>query len=861
MFWIIDRYGNRLVVSVDTKFRTLGAQSLLIVVVVRGTASREFNSLARSRSLACETRRMSSLDPSRPEKTNGQRARAASLRSRLHRLRTDVHDVSTRAKSRDVDITIDADATAAVELVYDAYVRRIIDDAKESLATLRRANEAKVRRLTMDVRAFATTARGFDRKTAPKVWNFPLSATREAREMRGVKARVLRRVELELESQRRAKATTNDDDSSGTASSATMRVRETMYACADLVYPRRMMTQCHTLRCRAASAREEFNAEHASALAQRGEIIERLRSIDRRVCAARKSFPDVNNDDALVATEADTLTEWWDSAAMRAIVADGDDASEWRIQSLAGSGKAEDGGPSEGAGTDQTSIMHSDEGVANVLKTMMGDDIIVDETGRIDAEACDKRQDFESTAAATARIERPEFLAPSDDDRDPEELRKLHSLTGDQMGTLATYQQMLQNKRRARDEWRVATRLALRKLFQEASEITGAYNQRIRDLAIERENTEFAIVMFDLRRARIARRLHERHLAGDFDGKSDEEAARVREALSDVHRATEIVREYAANVEETQRLLDSATFALKAAQRAFRREVQDHPASSVHLDALQALYQRQDAIARTVEEAASKKIPVFPQGLDDRWWGFLVLARAKRATLERELRDAKDAHARTTEKMRALEATARELADIANRHEHDRKTAQSARWTRAYDVDCAAHLDRGYVEIPLKSTADALERDDVILVPKARIDAINAKLRESYAAKARAERANATTRDEIERVKWETRVLRLRCEDVDARAVEVALLRVSKRLQSFLFHTGPQASSSAVSARTREDISEAAAIAARLDRNARLHADKTSRERRALDDLRLSRARLRRQLDRSRDVLSRAFAA
>jgi hypothetical protein len=279
------------------------------------------------------------------------------------------------------------------------------------------------------------------------------------------------------------------------------------------------------------------------------------------------------------------------------------------------------------------------------------------------------------------------------------------------------------------------------------------------------------------------------------------------------------------------------------------------------LDALQALYQRQDAIARTVEEAASKKIPVFPQGLDDRWWGFLVLARAKRATLERELRDAKDAHARTTEKMRALEATARELADIANRHEHDRKTAQSARWTRAYDVDCAAHLDRGYVEIPLKSTADALERDDVILVPKARIDAINAKLRESYAAKARAERANATTRDEIERVKWETRVLRLRCEDVDARAVEVALLRVSKRLQSFLFHTGPQASSSAVSARTREDISEAAAIAARLDRNARLHADKTSRERRALDDLRLSRARLRRQLDRSRDVLSRAFAA
>ena len=282
---------------------------------------------------------------------------------------------------------------------------------------------------------------------------------------------------------------------------------------------------------------------------------------------------------------------------------------------------------------------------------------------------------------------------------------------------------------------------------------------------MERENTEFAIVMFDLRRARIARRLHERHLAGDFDGKSDEEAARVRGALSDVHRATEIVRQYASTVEETKRLLESATLAVKSAQRAFRREVQDHPASSVHLDALQALYQRQDAVARTVEEAASKKIPVFPQGLDDRWWGFLVLARAKRATLERELRDAKDAHARTTEKMRALEANAREMADIADRHERDRKTAQSARWTRAHDVDCTAHLDRGYVEIPSKSTADALERDDVILVPKARVDAINAKLRESYAAKARAERANAKTRDEIERVKWETRVLRLRCED------------------------------------------------------------------------------------------------
>ena len=96
---------------------------------------------------------MSSLDPSRPEKTNGQRARAASLRSRLHRLRTDVHDVSTRAKSRDVDITIDADATAAVELVYDAYVRRIIDDAKESLATLRRANAVSYTHLTLPTKA------------------------------------------------------------------------------------------------------------------------------------------------------------------------------------------------------------------------------------------------------------------------------------------------------------------------------------------------------------------------------------------------------------------------------------------------------------------------------------------------------------------------------------------------------------------------------------------------------------------------------------------------------------------------------------------------------------------------------------
>ena len=121
---------------------------------------------------------------------------------------------SQRALNREMsNITIDADATAAVELVYDAYVRRIIDDAKESLATLRRANEAKVRRLTMDVRAFATTARGFDRETTPKVWNFPVSATREAREVRGVKARVLRRVELALESRRRAKATTNDDGS------------------------------------------------------------------------------------------------------------------------------------------------------------------------------------------------------------------------------------------------------------------------------------------------------------------------------------------------------------------------------------------------------------------------------------------------------------------------------------------------------------------------------------------------------------------------------------------------------------------------------------------------------------------------
>jgi hypothetical protein len=305
--------------------------------------------------------------------------------------------------------------------------------------------------------------------------------------------------------------------------------------------------------------------------------------------------------------------------------------------------------------------------------------------------------------------------------------------------------------------------------------------------------------------------------------------------------------------------LDAATLAVKSAQRAFRREVQDHPASSVHADALQTLYQCHDAVARTVEEAVGTTMAVFPQGLDDRWWLLLVSSRSKRASLERELREAKDAHARATERMRALDADARAMEAIATQREDDRKAAHAARWTRAYDIDCVAYLDRGHVEIPCASVANALERDDVVLVPKARVEAVNAKLRESHATKERARRANATTRADIERVKWETRVLRLRCEDLDARAVEVALLRVSKRLQRFLFHTSAQATAStAARARTREDINEVAAINARLDRNARLHAEKMSRARRALGDIRRARARLRHRLEHSRAALARA---
>lgn len=222
--------------------------------------------------------------------------------------------------------------------------------------------------------------------------------------------------------------------------------------------------------------------------------------------------------------------------------------------------------------------------------------------------------------------------------------------------------------------------------------------------------------------------------------------------------------------------------------------------------------------------------------MDDRWWDKLVSARAKRAALERDLCEARDAHAVATERMQTLQIAVKTAEDFAQERERAAKQSQRERRFRAFDVDCEISLRRGYVEIPSRDTTDAIERGDLIVISKSRIDAVNKSLRESYAAKLSAEAANARAREDIERAKWDIQTLNLQCEDTAARTTEVALLRVSKRLQQVLFHANA-GRADAPASRSREEINEAAAYSRRIDKSASLHAEKMARKREKLSEL------------------------
>lgn len=810
-----------------------------------------------------------SLHPASRKKMNSH---ATALRERLANLRDDVRDVSARARAHGVDVVIDPCATAAIESLYDAYASCIIRDAREALEARRASNAAAVRSLASGVQTFARAIRRFDGDSnACTVWNLPSNVMRADMSRQTMKTRVLRRVELGV-AERAAAATmsTARDEDVKREHTSLPSASALLYACHELIYPRRVMTQCALLREASNSAQSAFNAEHASAAAQKIEIIDRLRSIDRRVraaqalmsrdddCAAESSHASSMND-----ASRDALAEWWHSAAVRETLRDdcdnGSEDDEFHLdQCLDFNGCVDIARIASVATTSTTSTLGAKaEDSLATLRAMMGDDV-VDDSGDIDPEACDRRQ--------TMSLFEDGIDANVDENDGASAVEEKENAEAD--GVSAEFSAAAKAKSDARDARRVAVRTEIRRLIQDASELTNTFDLRVRGLRDARQKVEFDILQCDAWRARLAARLHDRVLAGDFNAHTDARDGGTEENNNDeVHVKCAKVDAHASRVDASARALEAARRAVKTARRAFRRDVQDNPASRVHFDALMSLYETQGGISKyanhdstSATTTAATRSAVFPQGLDDWWWDKLVSARAKRAALERDLRDAQTAHDTTVTRMRELEkdvsdararATARDTAVIE---------ARRARRARAFDVECPMSTTRGYVEIHSRDTVQALERGDVVLTSKAKIDALNASLRAAYAAKLAAESANAETRADIERAKWDIQTFDLQSQDITARTTEVALLRVSKRLQQFLFHTGGEGTTAHRRGRIREAAvaaSEAAARAERLHRNARLHEEKMSRKRAILCDARAREITLRARVRATRAEIAR----
>ena len=829
--------------------------------------------------------------------------RRESLRARLSHLCEDVRDLHARARGFEtIDACMDIESVYAVESLYKAYATRVIDATNEKLCAMLASNERRAARLCEGTQTFASKARGVDRPRDVSAWNFPRRRAisyRSARDSTWFKARVLRRVETSLSLERECPSNASDKlaGSSTTKPETDNAGEETsslslfLYTFDQLVHPRRMMTQCLALAARAEDAREQFNKRHASAVAARAEIINHLRSIDRRVNALRRTHSETLRTE--MRFDSDVLMQWWDSTRIRevvsgeevldeneavdaeSVVALGSDPLKYRNDALETARvRIND--------DDQMDASRDDE--ISKLREMMGRDISND-AGEIDDEACDNRQNFNASAKLQTEIVRPEFIpddlcggvdsngAPFDLDND-EEWKARMGLNAEQTARLAEYGNALRLRRKAMDEQSMAIRGEIRNLVQQAKESTTAFDSKLRVLARERKEMEIDVLLYDLQRVRLAIRLHDANVAGDFatiddDGKED--AGEAKRWTREIDQKEALKREQESRLEKASKRVNDATRAAKSATRAFRREIQDNPASRVHLEAMLKLYHHQGDIlfkqpsfksSSTSADDASSSCGVFPQGLHEQWWDRLVSARAKRSTYERDLAEARAAHERDARALRAIESEldiARQTAEECAREDAE---ANMKRRARRRDVDYPIRLVRGTVETSTIAAATSIQAGDLTLVSQCVVERLNAALADAVSAANRVQSQNAAARDDIDRVRWEIHALSLRCEDVTARTTEVALLRVTKRLQSFLFHVNDDGDvDDEYAADDQDEVrvarrrpskssagSEVASLVVRLDRDARLHAARIARTRDGVRSLHRRAQSLRRRI-------------
>lgn len=813
--------------------------------------------------------------------------RRESLRVRLSRLCEDVRDLHARARGFEtIDTCMDIESVYAVESLYEAYATRVIDATKEKLCATLASNERQAARLCEGTQTFASKARGMGRPRDVCCWNFPHycrassshQCVRDSTTWR--KACMLRRVETSLRLERQSKASDELAGASTTTKPSGGEESSFLYQFDELAHPRRMMTQCLALAARAADARERFNERHASIVAARVEITNHLRLIDRRVNALRRTHLEALRSE--MRFDSDVLMQWWDSPRVREVVS-GEDALDENEAVDAERVVAMGSDPlnyRKDAGLDaervlrikrddaETDACHDDE--ISKLREMMGRDISND-SGEIDAEACDNRQNFNSSASLRTEIVRPEFIPdglcgdndarPFDLDND-EEWKSRMGLNAEQTARLAEYGNALRLRRKAMDEQSMSIRGEIRNLVQQAKESVSAFDSKLCALARERKEVEIDVLLYDLQRVRLAIRLHDANVAGDFAGIADDDNdddGKTKTWMREIERRESLKRKQESRLEKALKRVNDAALAAKLATRAFRREIQDNPASRVHLEAMLKLYHHQGDVffkqpsskASSADDAhlSSSSCGVFPQGLHEQWWDRLVSARAKRSAHERDLTEARAAHERETRALRAIESELDRARKTAEECVREDAEANMKRRARRRDVDCPIRLVRGTVETSAIDAGTSIQTGDLTLVSRCAVERLNVALADTVSAANRVQSQNVAVRDDIDRVRWEIDALSLRCDDVTARTTEVALLRVTKRLQSFLFHVNGERAAADNDDDEDEDVqrvarrpsskssaaSEVASLVARLDRDARLHAARVARTR---DDVR-----------------------